>query len=82
MAQASNKKDLQATWNQDPNHVEVPNLMWLLAEDGATQDSHMRACDRNFVVLKVKRLLLNMEKERAKIAGILRPGAGPRAPSR
>eukprot|EP00435_Cladocopium_sp_Y103_P049339 s583_g14.t2 len=46
----------------DPNHVEVPNLMWLLAEDCATQDSHMRACDRNFVVLKVKRLLLNMEK--------------------
>lgn len=82
MAQASNKKEeLRATWSQDPNHVEVPNLMWLLAEDRATQDSHVRACDRNFVVLKVKRLLLNMEKERVKIANILRPGAG-RAPSR
>eukprot|EP00434_Breviolum_minutum_P027119 symbB.v1.2.023983.t3/scaffold2238.1/size84887/1 len=65
---------------QDPN-FKVPNLMWLLAEDGATEHSHVRACDRNFVVLKVKRLLLNMEKERSKMASILR-GAAHRPPSR
>lgn len=34
----------------------------------------MRVCDRNFVVLKVKRLLLNMEKERFKMASVLKTG--------
>jgi len=78
---AHSKKDGQRhDWHEDPN-FKVPNLMWLLAEDGATEHSHVRACDRNFVVLKVKRLLLNMEKERSKMASILR-GAAHRPPSR
>ncbi|CAK9060186.1 unnamed protein product [Durusdinium trenchii] len=65
---------LQLAMAEDPSDPEAPSLMWLLAEDGATEHSHVRVCDRNFVVLKVKRLLLNMEKERFKMASVLKTG--------
>ncbi|CAK8989704.1 unnamed protein product [Durusdinium trenchii] len=63
---------LQLAMAEDPSDPEAPSLMWLLAEDGATEHSHVRVCDRNFVVLKVKRLLLNMEKD--PFAGVFRSG--------
>ena len=46
---------------------EVPSLMWLLAEDGATEQSHMRVCDRTksffYVFLNVCQELCGLKGE-------------------
>lgn len=76
-----NRSSLASTWSTYTQEeelgstaVELPSLPWLMAEESATEESHFRACDRNLIILQVKRLLLNMEKERAKMASVMRRG--------
>jgi len=56
-----------STFSQD----EFPSLMWLTGEDGVHVESFNRVCDRNFILLKVRRILQHIEKVRSDLTSFL-----------
>eukprot|EP00931_Biecheleriopsis_adriatica_P121509 TRINITY_DN96581_c0_g1_i1.p1 TRINITY_DN96581_c0_g1~~TRINITY_DN96581_c0_g1_i1.p1 ORF type:complete len:603 (-),score=156.62 TRINITY_DN96581_c0_g1_i1:64-1872(-) len=56
----------------DTTSSKFPPLMWLMNEDSVPLESFYKVCDKNFMLLKVKRLLQHMEKARGRLAGSLK----------
>jgi len=49
-----------------PEHM--PSLLWLVKEDGVDYDAYYRVCDRNYIVLQVKRLQKQCEGVQSELA--------------
>ncbi|CAE8590005.1 unnamed protein product [Polarella glacialis] len=51
---------------------KYPSLMWLSGQDGVDPECYTRACDRNFILLKIKGVLRHLEKVRLHMAQLLK----------
>mmetsp|Transcript_28513 Transcript_28513/g.51581 ORF Transcript_28513/g.51581 Transcript_28513/m.51581 type:complete len:589 (+) Transcript_28513:1-1767(+) len=64
-------QSMNSTFSSSFGQEEFPSVMWLIGEDGVDVESFNRVCDRNFILLKVQRILRNMEKVRSELTGFL-----------